>query len=313
MKNKISSFLIALLLLFTTASPVFAAQSSFENNNNASKESADYFCIENTFYGEDVIDQLKSKTARDYFHKIETANSYTPYAVSSKEVFVEEKVSIDGTTLDSHLMTNKEVMQYMLHSSKTCSNGTVETKGNTYVGSDSENPSKKKLTLYLVVYKDNNRNYYAYGTADWTSNDGSGEYTPSAGDDFISMTWGSNKLKCTSPSVSGMYDDDTAISFDKEKSDSYGGFCWSFPEQEKWLIFETRYANYIDTYIKLSKVNSTYQKKETNIRMTYIHTYQSTVGSVSFEGGTQGVAATIGLSGCSKWWRLEIDVPNISY
>ena len=63
---------------------------------------------------------------------------------------------------------------------------------------------------------------------------------------------------------------------------------------------------YIDCYAKLQKTYSTYKGKETNIRLTYIHTYQSTVGSISFQGGSSGVAAGVSLSRCDKQWQIEI-------
>lgn len=53
--------------------------------------------------------------------------------------------------------------------------------------------------------------------------------------------------------------------------------------------------------------------KETNIRLTYVHTYQSTVGSISFQGGSSGVAAGVSLSSCDKQWQIEVDVPGIYY
>ena len=49
------------------------------------------------------------------------------------------------------------------------------------------------------------------------------------------------------------------------------------------------------------------------LRMTYIHTYQSAVGSISFSGGSSGAAASVSLSSCDKQWQIEIDVPGIYY
>ena len=68
------------------------------------------------------------------------------------------------------------------------------------------------------------------------------------------------------------------ISFSRAQSDTYCGYCWQFNETKG-----AYFADYIDCYAKLQKTYSTYKGKETNIRLTYIHTYQSTVGSISFK------------------------------
>lgn len=315
MKVKVCSFLIALVLIVLAAVPALAAESSLVESKNVLQEHEDnYYCAENTIYGEEVIEKLSSNRARNYFQKIQADYSYIPYAASTKEVYVAETVCKDGTVSDSHIMTSEEVLQYKLDIALSMNDQDAETKGKTLVGDDSNFPEVKKITLYLVVYKDSNRNYYAYGTADWYDDSGSGKYTPSAGDDFIAITWGGNgELMRSTSSVSGQYTDGDAIGFDKEKSDTYKGYCWSFSEQKKFLFFQTAYANYVDVYVKLKKANSTVKGKHTNVKMTYIHTYQSVTGGISFEVGTDGAAAGINLSQCEKKWNLEVDVPYIRY
>lgn len=168
-----------------------------------------------------------------------------------------------------------------------------------------------KLSIFLVVYKDSSRNYYAYGTADWENGVYSGGINgPAAGYDFLAITWGGGgELKNTDRSISGAYQYNQGnISFSRAQSDTYCGYCWQFNETKG-----AYFADYIDCYAKLQKTYSTYKGKETNIRLTYIHTYQSTVGSISFQGGSSGVAAGVSLSRCDKQWQIEIDVPGIYY
>lgn len=228
--------------------------------------------------------------------------SYEIVSATKQTVYVIDTLNSRGEVYNSRLMTAAEVLQYK---------SDLMLKGNTWVGEDGETHQGGKLSIFLVVYKDSSRNYYAYGTADWKNGVYSGGINgPAAGYDFLAITWGGGgELKNTDRSISGAYQYNQGnISFSRAQSDTYCGYCWQFNETKG-----AYFADYIDCYAKLQKTYSTYKGKETNIRLTYIHTYQSTVGSISFQGGSSGVAAGVSLSSCDKQWQIEIDVPGIYY
>ena len=233
---------------------------------------------------------------------VQEKNGYEVVSVTKQTVYVIDTLNDRGEVYNSRLMIVTEALQYK---------SDLKLKGNTWVGEDGETHQGGKLSIFLVVYKDSSRNYYAYGTADWENGVYSGGINgPAAGYDFLAITWGGGgELKNTDRSISGAYQYNQGnISFSRAQSDTYCGYCWQFNETKG-----AYFADYIDCYAKLQKTYSTYKGKETNIRLTYIHTYQSTVGSISFQGGSSGVAAGVSLSSCNKQWQIEIDVPGIYY
>lgn len=85
----------------------------------------------------------------------------------------------------------------------------MEQSGNTYAATiGTDDAGKYLLAIELAVaYNSSKKQYTCIGTADW---DGysltSGTKGPSAGDDFIAITWGGDgELKSSSKSVSGTY------------------------------------------------------------------------------------------------------------
>ncbi len=198
-------------------------------------------------------------------------------------------------------MNKKEVELYQ--KGKLCSKS---------VGDDSENHGT--LDLYLVVYEDSNHVYRCYGNADWDMEfSWSGETIPATGKDFIAFTWGGNgELKQKTKSFSGKYILGGNIPYSREKSDSYKGYCWQFDE----LNYNPHIvdgADYIDTYVKLKKTYSHFKNKETNVKLTYIHTYATVSGSVSFGVSHSGFACGVSLSSCPKQWQIEVEVPGLKY
>lgn len=298
MKRSFISLLLAFVFILQCGTVALAAESETEN----------IYSQKATRSGQSALSVIADPDVAQHFESIQTTNNYDIVSATSQTVFVINTLSEDGEVKESRLMTNQEVAEY---NARTTS---LSTRANTWVGEDGEEHQGGKLSIYLVVYKDSSRNYYAYGTADWENGIySSGENAPASGYDFIAISWGGDgELKNSSSSdrsISGIYQYDQGnISFSRAESDTYRGYCWQFNEKSG-----AYFADYIDCYAKLKKTYTTYQGKETNIRLTYIHTYQSSVGAVSFEGGSSGVAAGVSLSSCDKQWQIEIDVPGIYY
>lgn len=297
MKKLLSCFL-ALLMVLPLGTTAFAVE--------APKNEP--YILKNSQCGEDALAVITDNDVSDYFVDIKNKEGLTVVSATEQTVYVIETIDSIGSVTESRLMNTAEVEKYekMLSSAKA-----GVSRANTWVGDDDETHQGGKLSIYLVVYKDSSNKYLAYGTANWANGVYHGGVNgPSSGYDFIAITWGGGgELKTLDKSISGEYQyDQGAISFSRAQSDTYKGYCWQFNE-----MTGAYFANYIDCYAKIGKTYTTNQHKETNVRLTYIHTYQQTVGSVSFEGGTEGAAVGVSLSSCDKQWQLEIDVAGLTY
>lgn len=304
--KKFLSCALALFLVFQCSGAAFA----LENNN----QQDEYYYEQETSVGETALSIIDSSEAVKYFQDIQVMTGYELVSATTKSVYVMETVADNGEIIDSHLMNKKEVAEYK---EKLATNQTLlnSTRANTEVGSGDQTHQGNKLSIHLVVYKDSSTNYYAYGTADWENGVYiSGVNGPDVGYDFIALSWGGDgELKSTASntSISGEYQYEKGnIDFSTSKSDSYKGYCWQFDEITG---FPKYFADYIDCYAKISKTYSASKGKETNVKLTYIHTYQSNVGSISFTGGTSGAAAGVSLSSCANQWQIEVDVSGIKY
>lgn len=227
---------------------------------------------------------------------------------STKNTYViSESCDKNGNVLDSHLMTNQEILYDKLPS--------VKKTSDPVIGSNSTTNTKKTLEIDLVVYKSGN-DYVGYGVANWKTKSVSGgkNYPDAAAEDFIAITWGGNgKLKGTTDrSISGKYNNGEKVVFSKAKSDSYSGYCWQFMEKTSGLGSNLNTLSVLQT---ITRVNpKTNYKKETNVKLTYIHTYSSIKGSISFTPKSdKTLAAGVSLSNTKDQWQLQIDVPGVKY
>lgn len=286
MNKKTISTLLIISLLFGNSIPISAAETSSEK---------DYYS-EITYYTGEELENITPFSIDDSTVELVAAVEQT--------VFVSETKNDNGEVIDSHLMNEEEVKEYraLLNSPTTCDS--------TYLGSD--NDSKGELTISLQVFRDENKEFRAYGKASWTYGiyDGNTSTTPAVGDDFIALTWGGNgNLVQTSKSINGTYQySGNNISFSRAESNSYQGYCWQFAEKSG-----AYFMNNLNCYVELGRVNSTLQGKETAIRLTYIHTYQSTTGTVSFSPSSAGIATSVELSSTPSSWQIEVDIPGINY
>ncbi len=298
--KKLLIYAVALIMILQCGTTVYAADGKVSPVNQCEQ----YFSEQESRTGKDALNIIEDIDTLEYFRSIQEANKYDVVCTTAKTVYVIETLDDEKNIVESRLMTPKEVTEY----------NTEFAKANTWVGDDEEEHQGGKLDIYLVVYKDDSLNYYAYGTSDWENGIYSGGVNgPSSGYDFVALTWGGGgELKNPSSSdrsISGEYQyNQGSISFSRAQSDTYYGYCWQFNEMKG-----SYFADYIDCYAMLKKTYTAYLGKETNIRLTYVHTYQSAVGSITFEGGSSGVAASVSLSSCDKQWQIEVDVPGIYY
>ena len=71
--------------------------------------------------------------------------------------------------------------------------------------------------------------------------------------------------------------------------------------------------NRLQAQVQIKRVSSSLKNKQTSMKFTYIHTYQSTTGSVTFGASSSGLAASVSLSNTANKWQIEADVPGITY
>jgi hypothetical protein len=306
--KKILGVLLTLLVVCQCVVPAFA------KSNTLTLDSS-YYMVEESSIGQNSLSVIKNEESVAYFEEIQKTTGYDIVSTATKEVYVIETLDEQGVISESRFMTNDEVDEFSSKvSTGVITADPVSTMSNIYVGEDGGEHQGGKLTISLVVYRDASRNYYAYGTADWYNGIYwalSGKNIPSIGYDFIGITWGGNgELKNVAKSFSGIYQyDKGSIPSSKASSDTYAGYVWQFDEKYDLIYC----ADYIDVYAKLQKTYSTYKGKETNIKLTYIHTYQETTGAIDIGVDSSGIAGGISLSSCEKQWHLEVDVPGITY
>lgn len=256
-------------------------------------------------------------------------NGYEFVSATVQNVWVDETIDSEGRVVDSKLMTKAEIDAYNQISTQKQSTTTVSNNSvNTYSSSADElgrdETSKYRLTIQLIaLYDDTNNVYYAVGYATWKSElvwFWQGEEAAEEGyPDLMSITWGGSKtIEATSYSISGYYYNDNPVTFTKLKSDSYEGYVWEFHEKTGFLGKEMENAL---AAILLSPTENI--GKSTNIKLTYVHTYDETditEADISFEVGYNSnnvldasAAVQLKLETTTNTWSIEIDVPGIVY
>ena len=286
-KKIVSAVLLAALCVGSTTS-VLAEDVSIPQ----SKEEPYY--SETIYYtGEDLKKVEPIKLSND--------ENGTLVGVVEQKVYVSETTDKSGNVIDSHLMTKAEVEQYKAELvDKT-------PFDSSHIGMEST--SKGTLTIKMDVFRHEDRTFTVYGNAKWSATSGSQSTAQGLGDDFLALTWGGNgELVQNYKTISGTYYSGYAISFSQAKADSYKGYCWQFNDLAGTNKMKNAYAT-----VKLKKTYASMKNKKTSVKLTYIHTYQTQTGSISFSVGANGMAGGINLSSTSKQWQLQVDVPGLLY
>jgi len=209
----------------------------------------------------------------------------------TKEVYVYEKFNKDGEITESRLMTNSEVDQ--LNKSSLIR----------------DDESKGKLEITLFVLDDGNSKYKFIGRGHWTGENLIGKDSPAAGDDFLGLTWGGdgNAFKNNNKISEGKYVNGNNMAMSRSESDSYRGYVWQFQEDTA-----TSYMDYAHGEVHVIPAGQI-DNEETNVQLTYIHTYQNLVGTISIGASSDGLAPSISLSTVSSQWQIEVDIPGLIY
>lgn len=170
------------------------------------------------------------------------------------------------------------------------------------------------LTLNLNVYSGSGTERYVLaGTATWREGNTNAAGMPSKGEDYIGYSWGGRfdftKYDCiVSPN-------NTAVKLEPRKVDyrANAGIVWGFPEYKYHLNYGNIYAKTVSTGLTLKKNTLTGKGNTTGVGLKYIHTYETTKGSIGLNIGTESVAGSFTLTGVDKQWPLVVNVNGLKY
>ena len=337
MKNKKSIFsavmsFCILILLFTFALIIAIPFLSIKPKAETYMECTDEeYYSETTYYLTEKsykkhLKETANESNRKNAAKAKTSSDGEFVIAATKTLNVYEMSDKDGNIIESYLLSKTEKEERLIKKSFDDNNANsmygfsnkydpikdLEGGGlpETTVGKDKE--SLYYLTIELkVTYNAETGLYKVDGTSNWENKytDNKALSPESTSFDYIGLTWGGNGALCVNNDLTygKYYNDGGEIAFSKRISDSYRGYVWQF--NEKNSIYPMHFA-YTTVYLRKTGEN---QKKETNAKMTYIHTYKKISGSVSLQIGTNGVAAGISFSTTENNWQIEIDVPKITY
>ena len=225
----------------------------------------------------------------------------------SKKMIVEEARDDDGT-IDSKLLTWNETEQKSI----------VAASDTIYIGSDKAR--RYDLTIDMFVLYGNTQTYGVYAAAKWEPLSTDGEFTvEGTSDDYLAVSWGGNKqLEGINDNFQAYYKrtDNTTFTMSTDArskllADSYTGFCWQF--RERAIVNTERvYVENVSYFVELEKVNSTFFDMETNVKLTYIHTWEA--NRLNLEWGI-GYPPSLSIKNntSDKFWQVQIDVPGIKY
>lgn len=318
-----STLILSVITLLSCFIPIIAKSSTRSQSTYTITTNDGYYAETTYFLTEQAYNNYKnSNESHTYSSRqandtvINTKNIYAKNEESEfviaavQTVCVYEQSDDDGNITESRLLTSEEKESF-----ETSSN-TVSTYAVT-----SETIGSKKESLYYlninmtVEYNLNNKQYTITGMASWADKLvwAWESYKAAEEDyfDYIGITWGGDRtFVSTSQSISGNYYNGNAVNFTRRTSDSYVGYVWQFNEKSGYLGKEMEFA--------MAKINianiDTFKNKETNAKMTYIHTYGKINGTVSFNyNSNNNAAAGVTLSETEKQWQIEIDVPGIAY
>lgn len=264
-----------------------------------------YFTTESSF---NSYLQASSCTAV-FSEATETLSNDIEFASAvAQSMWVYETEDESGLVKESRLLSKAEVDEIGNDNASI----NLLSSSETEIGSDTE--SYYKLTIVLEVTHNLTGGYYSVvGTATWAKIL-SASTKKSAEEnflDYIGLTWGGNgAFKASSYSASGKYYNGKTATMTRSISDAYSGYVWQFYEKSGYLGKELENAT-VQANISLIGAE---QGKETNAKLTYIHTYGTTDSSVSISlSSNGGLAAGLSFSSSIKSWQIQIDVSGIPY
>lgn len=294
------SISIPLTVIYAGANNNFNVE--LDGDGNVMGEVNDYYCEITRYDSNDMFNKaMASRTGFFTNLTVTSSDENVGKYVSglSKKVWVSETRK-GNTVVDSHLMTIEEMQS--IERKTEAQSVTVGTDNDDYY----------YLELFLKVMESDGQ-YNVTAKATWENKAvyGGKETAEESREDIMVVTWGGEKyLERQNFSFSGKHHDGSALTARRTVSNAYGAMEWRFTEKTWFWGTMMKYAT---ANITLKSTANPKIGKRTNVRLTYIHTYQSVDLDVSIGVVGDEFAATVKPTKKDKNWLLEIDVPGLVY
>lgn len=313
---------------------VFAVTAIIGISNNKTVADSYTICADEEYYSETTYYLSQSAFKEHLSNSSSNKKSYSTADLSltsddnneefvlgvSKSVWVAEEINEENVITSSHLLSKEEIDNIGITANTFKLGPFIEQKplpndgsGDIVVGT--EEMLYGCLTIDLTVLFDTtNDTYKIEGNSSWEQNltlpwEGNNE-AESFHEDYMALTWGGDKtLAAQNRNITGEYYGGDTVEFRQSASDTYSGYVWYFIEQNGFFGKELENAKATAT---LKKVGES-EGKETNAKLTYVHTYGELELGVGIGITTTGLAPSITVGASESYWQIEIDVSGIEY
>ena len=306
--KKLLSIILSVTMCLCFAVPAMAAREGTTDNTEVtlaySPEFPDAYIIQNQTSGQ--------------------ARASTTQTVSAT-VFVEEEYGLDESgnpiTTSSRLLSEDEVHAIGLENFEDMEAARQEAVLGALQTHTATNARGKLTITFSGTYStsDNSVSCNLTGNASWSAGPGlfNGDTNPASGSDYMGVVW-SGGFKTSSSSIattSSLNSYDPPV-LNMCASAPNAGRVWEFTEAwGETMLGQTisLYLADIDVNMTITKNNMTGGGNTAEAVLKYIHTYETTAGSISIEASHDSVGGGFTLNIVEKQWAIVCTITNIPY
>ena len=254
----------------------------------------------------------------------EQARSSTTQTVSAT-VFVEEEYGLDESgnpiTISSRLLSEDEVLAIGLENFEDMEAARQEAVLGALQTRAATNARGKLTITFSGTYSTSGNSVSCdlTGNASWSAGPGlfNGDTNPASGSDYMGVVW-SGGFTTLSSSIAptcilNVFDPPV---LNMCASVPNAGKVWEFTVAWSDIMLGQAISLYlanIDVNMTITKNNMTGGGNTAEAVLKYIHTYESTAGSISIEASDNSVGAGFTLNTVEKQWAIVCTVTNIPY
>lgn len=228
-------------------------------------------------------------------------------------VFVEEEHAvIDGKlmTTSSRLLSKSEVEAIGIENFESLGNQNLPS-------SKAATNSRGKLTITFSGSGSHSQTASQYTVSAKARWDGfnflySATNNPAVGEDFFGLAWGGG-FTYRNVSYNAKWNNGGTQSIYLSDAVPNAGLVCSFYEYRNVSGKYNIYVSEANLSANLYKNKLTGNGNTTEVICKYIHTYQSSTGSISFSASPSGVGAGFSLGGTDKQWSIVCTITNLYY
>lgn len=325
LKVAFTSILLALVFALSFTLSIFSTKANADTRT---------VCEDNEYYSETTY-FLTESAYNKHLKKIgaeETLKKNEQFVLSaSKKVCVQETTDEQGKVIDSHPLKKAELEQLAQKRSAETDNGDSDTPngpakipkniydqiiitdggGAYYETLKSKSSDQYFLTIEFVIGQDTlTKEYRLAGKSVWQSitEFDTKKVPESSAFDYVGITWGGNgNLVSENYFTHGIYSNNSDMHISTKLDNPERGYVWQF--QEKLNGYPMNYGTF---YAYVNSVNKEFTNT-TTANMTYIHTYNETTGTVSFNIGTDGASLGLSFSATKDYWDIQVGLYGLQY